>query len=420
MAASLSAPGVAKCGLARSSLGRARMNSSRRVVCNAEHRITLLPGDGIGPEIMDVAVNVLKEVGRVEGESFLFTEALIGGAAIDATGDPYPAETEELCKASDAVLLSCIGGYKWDSLPNPQRPEKGLLRLRASLNAFANLRPAVVLPQLADASTLKPEVVAGVDILIVRELVGGIYFGEPRGFDTRNGERVGYNTDVYSESEVERIARVGFESARKRRGQLCSVEKSNVLEVSQLWKEVVTRVGKDYPDVELSHMYVDNAAMQLIRNPKAFDTIVTGNIFGDILSDEASMLTGSLGMLPSASISDKGPGVYEPVHGSAPDIAGQDKANPLAMVLSAAMMCRYGLNLPKVGALGMRLRVAGRQGRREQRPLQVADRIEAAVTAALDADLRTGDIMQPGKKLVGCREMGEQLVKLLARTSVTA
>lgn len=281
--------------------------------------------------------------------------------------------------------------YKWDSLPNPQRPEKGLLRLRSSLEAFANLRPAVVLPQLADASTLKREVVEGVDIMIVRELVGGIYFGEPRGIEVRNGEKVGYNTDVYSESEVERIARVAFEAARKRSKRLCSVEKSNVLEVSQLWKEVVTRVGKEYPDVELSHMYIDNAAMQLIRNPKFFDTIVTGNIFGDILSDEASMLTGSLGMLPSASISNDGPGVYEPVHGSAPDIAGQDLANPLAMVLSAAMMCRYGLNLPAV-----------------------ADHIEAAVTATLDAGFRTGDIMQPGCKQVGCVEMGEAVLRQLS------
>lgn len=280
--------------------------------------------------------------------------------------------------------------YKWDSLPNAQRPEKGLLRLRSSLNAFANLRPAIVLPQLADASTLKREVVEGVDILIVRELVGGIYFGQPRGIEERNGERVGYNTDVYSESEVERIARVAFEAARKRSGRLCSVEKSNVLEVSQLWKEVVTRVGKDFPDVELSHMYIDNAAMQLIRNPKSFDTIVTGNIFGDILSDEASMLTGSLGMLPSASISNDGPGVYEPVHGSAPDIAGQDIANPAAMVLSAAMMCQYGLNLP-----------------------DVADRIEAAVSAALDAGYRTGDIMQPGCTQVGCKAMGQAILKFV-------
>ncbi|KAI3430350.1 hypothetical protein D9Q98_004945 [Chlorella vulgaris] len=363
----------------------------RSVQVAATHKVTVLAGDGIGPEITDACLKVLTEAARAEGEELAYTPALIGGAAIDATGDPYPAETEAACKASDAVLLACIGGYKWDSLPNAQRPEKGLLRLRASLNAFANLRPAVVLPQLADASTLKREVVEGVDIMIVRELVGGIYFGEPRGFEERNGERVGFNTDVYSESEVERISKVAFEAAMKRGKRLCSVEKSNVLEVSQLWKEVVTRVGKEYPEVELSHMYIDNAAMQLIRNPKYFDTIVTGNIFGDILSDEASMLTGSLGMLPSASISEPGkPGIYEPVHGSAPDIAGEDKANPLAMVLSAAMMCRYGLGLPKV-----------------------ADRLEAAVTAALDAGFRTGDIMQPGCTQVGCRKMGEVLLQQL-------
>lgn len=326
----------------------------------------------------------------------MFTEAAIGGAAIDAVGDPYPAATEQICKESDAVLLACIGGYKWDSLPNAQRPEKGLLRLRSSLNAFANLRPAVVLPQLADASTLKREVVEGVDIMIIRELVGDLYFGEPRGIEVRNGERVGFNTMIYSESEVDRIARVAFETAMKRGKRLCSVEKSNVLETSQLWKDVVIEVAKEYPEVELTHMYIDNAAMQLIRNPKFFDTIVTGNIFGDILSDEASMLTGSLGMLPSASISSPGkPGIYEPVHGSAPDIAGQDQANPLAMVLSAAMMCRYGLNLPGV-----------------------ADRLEAAVTAALDGGYRTGDIMQPGCTQVGCREMGEVVLKLVGEAAV--
>jgi 3-isopropylmalate dehydrogenase len=350
-----------------------------------------LPGDGIGPEIMAVAIDLLNAAGAKEGEEFVFTEALIGGAAVDAANNPYPPETEAACKASDAVLLAAIGGYKWDDLPYDMKPEKGLLRLRASLNAFANLRPAVVLPQLADASTLKPEVVAGVDILIVRELVGGIYFGEPRGIEERNGERVGYNTDIYSESEVQRIARVAFEAARKRGGKLCSVDKANVLEVSRLWKETVQALGdSQYSDVELSHMFIDNAAMQLIRNPKSFDTIVTGNIFGDILSDEASMLTGSLGMLPSASISDDGPGIFEPVHGSAPDIAGQDLANPLAMVLSAAMMCRYGLDLPKV-----------------------ADRLEEAVTQVLDLGFRTGDIMQDGKEQIGCKRMGEELMKLV-------
>lgn len=361
------------------------------VAVKATHNVTILPGDGIGPEIMSVATDVLKIAGDTEGENFNFTEALIGGAAVDAANDPYPKETEELCKASDAVLLSAIGGYKWDDLPYDMKPEKGLLRLRASLNAFANLRPAIVLPQLADASTLKREVVEGVDILIVRELVGGIYFGEPRGIEERNGERVGFNTDVYSESEVRRIARVAFEAAKKRNGKLCSVDKSNVLEVSRLWKETVTALGEaEYPEVELSHMFIDNAAMQLIRNPKSFDTIVTGNIFGDILSDEASMLTGSLGMLPSASISDNGPGIFEPVHGSAPDIAGQDLANPLAMVLSAAMMCRYGLDIPSV-----------------------ADKLEAAVTKVLDEGYRTGDIMQDGCKKVGCKEMGKLLLENL-------
>ncbi|KAL3163022.1 hypothetical protein ABBQ32_009449 [Trebouxia sp. C0010 RCD-2024] len=375
-------------------LPRAHLTFSRRhlvqrpvTTCMA-HKVTVLPGDGIGPEITKVALQALEAAGQLEHEQFDFSEQLIGGAAIDATGQPLPDETLQACKNSDAVLLAAIGGYQWDSLPADQRPERGLLALRAGLNAFANLRPAIVLPQLADASSLKREVVEGTDIMIVRELVGGIYFGEPRGFKTNEeGDKVGFNTMIYSEPEVERIAKVAFESAQKRKGKLCSVEKSNVLEVSQLWKEVVTRVGKEYPDVELTHMYIDNAAMQLLRNPKVFDTIVTGNIFGDILSDEASMLTGSLGMLPSASISIGGPGIFEPVHGSAPDIAGQDKANPMAMVLSAAMMCRYGLNLPKV-----------------------ADRLEQAVTAALDAGYRTGDLMSSGMKQVGCIEIGEILV----------
>jgi len=320
-----------------------------------------------------------------------FTEALIGGAAIDATGSPFPEESLDLCKSSDAVLLSAIGGYKWDTLPPQQRPEKGLLALRSSLNAFANLRPAEVLPQLVDASTLKKEVVEGVDIMIVRELVGDLYFGEPRGFGTNdNGDKYGYNTMIYSVPEIQRIAKVAFEIAMVRDKRLCSVEKSNVLEASMLWKEVVTEMSADYPEVELSHMYVDNAAMQLIRAPKAFDTIVTGNIFGDILSDAASMCTGSLGMLPSASISSDGPGIYEPVHGSAPDIAGQDKANPLAMILSAAMMCKYGLDMP-----------------------EVSDRLRNAVIAALDAGYRTGDLMSEGKTLVGCAEMGDMVTRFV-------
>ncbi|KDD74062.1 isocitrate/isopropylmalate dehydrogenase [Helicosporidium sp. ATCC 50920] len=280
--------------------------------------------------------------------------------------------------------------YKWDSLPSAQRPEKGLLRLRSSLGCFANLRPAVVLPQLADASTLKRSVVEGVDILIVRELVGGIYFGQPRGIETRNGERVGFSTDVYSESEIVRIARVAFELSQRRQSRLVSVDKANVLEVSQLWREVVSRLGREeYPEVQLSHMYVDNAAMQLIRDPRAFDTVLTNNMFGDILSDEAAMLTGSLGMLPSASVGDGSlPGVFEPCHGSAPDIAGQDLANPLAMILSAAMLCRHGLGLPAV-----------------------ADRLEAAVTATLDAGFRTGDIAQEGCRSVGCAAMGRAVLE---------
>jgi len=355
------------------------------------YRITLLPGDGIGPEIMTVAVAVLKRVGELSGIEFQFREALMGGAAIDATGNPLPNETLAVCKDSDAVLLAAIGGYKWDTLPNAQRPEKGLLNLRAGMELFANLRPATILPQLIDASSLRREVVEGVDIMVVRELTGGIYFGQPRGiFASETGERRGVNTMVYSESEIDRIGRVAFETAQKRKGRLCSVDKSNVLEVSQLWRERITQLSSEYPDVELSHLYVDNAAMQLVRSPKQFDTIVTGNLFGDILSDAAAMLTGSIGMLPSASLGASGPGLFEPVHGSAPDIAGQDKANPIAQVLSAAMMLRYGLNEP-----------------------EAADRIEQAVFTVLDAGYRTGDILSEGMKAVGCQAMGEALLSAL-------
>jgi 3-isopropylmalate dehydrogenase len=358
----------------------------------ANYRITLLPGDGIGPEILDVAVAVLHRIGEKLGLQFEFKTALMGGAAIDATGVPLPDETLAMCRDSDAVLLAAIGGYKWDTLPNELRPERGLLGLRSGLGLFANLRPATILPQLIDASSLKREVVEGVDILVVRELTGGIYFGQPRGiFATETGEKRGVNTMVYSESEVERIGRVAFEAARKRGGRLCSVDKSNVLEVSQLWRDCITELSAEYSDVELSHLYVDNAAMQLLRAPKQFDTIVTGNLFGDILSDAAAMLTGSIGMLPSASLGVAGtPGVFEPVHGSAPDIAGQDKANPIAQVLSAAMMLRYGLNEPAA-----------------------ADAIEAAVQKVLDAGYRTGDIMSPGMKAVGCKAMGEALLAAL-------
>lgn len=356
------------------------------------YRITLLPGDGIGPEIMAVAVDVMKVIGRQLDISWEFSEALIGGAAIDATGDPLPDETLEKCRDSDAVLLAAIGGYKWDNLPRHQRPETGLLGLRAGLGLFANLRPATILPQLIDASSLKREVVEGVDIMVVRELTGGIYFGQPKGvFTTETGQKRGVNTMAYTEAEIDRIARVAFETARKRGGKLCSVDKANVLEVSQLWRDRLIEVAVDYPDVELSHLYVDNAAMQLLRAPKQFDTIVTGNLFGDILSDAAAMLTGSIGMLPSASLGDSGPGVFEPVHGSAPDIAGQDKANPLAQVLSVAMMLRYGLN-----------------------QATAADRIEQAVLRVLDQGDRTGDIMSEGMNLLGCQAMGEALIKALA------
>lgn len=358
-----------------------------------QYRIALLPGDGIGPEIIQVAVEVLKLVGEQLNIGFTFQEALIGGAAIDAIGEPLPEKTLEICRHSDAVLLAAIGGYKWDNLPRHQRPETGLLGLRAGLGLFANLRPAKILPQLIDASSLKREVVEGVDIMVVRELTGGIYFGQPKGiFSSETGEKRGVNTMAYAESEIDRIGRVAFETAQKRRNKLCSVDKANVLEVSQLWRDRITALASEYPDVELTHMYVDNAAMQLVRNPKQFDTIVTGNLLGDILSDEAAMLTGSIGMLPSASLGASGAGVYEPVHGSAPDIAGQDKANPLAQVLSAAMMLRYGLNQP-----------------------EAADRIEQAVLRVLDRGDRTGDIMSPGMNLLGCRAMGKALIEELTK-----
>ncbi len=357
------------------------------------YRITLLPGDGIGPEIMTVAVDVLKVVAQQEGLNLEFKSALIGGAAYEATGEPLPAATLEQCKQSDGVLLAAIGGYQWDTLPRHLRPETGLLGLRAGLGLFANLRPAAVLPQLVDASSLKREIVEGVDMMVVRELTGGVYFGEPKGiFTTETEEKRGVNTMAYTESEIDRIAKVGFETARKRTKKLCSVDKANVLEVSQLWRDRVTLMAAAYPDVELTHMYVDNAAMQLVRAPKQFDTIVTSNLFGDILSDAAAMLTGSIGMLPSASLGATGLGVFEPVHGSAPDIAGQDKANPLAQVLSAAMLLRYGLNQPGV-----------------------ADRIERSVSKVLDLGYRTGDIMSAGMTQVGCQAMGKILIEALQR-----
>ncbi|MBF2016117.1 MAG: 3-isopropylmalate dehydrogenase [Rivularia sp. T60_A2020_040] len=357
------------------------------------YRITLLPGDGIGPEIMAVAVDVLKVVGKKFDIQFEFQEALIGGAAIDETGEPLPETTLKTCRDSDAVLLAAIGGYKWDELPSNQRPEAGLLGLRAGLELFANLRPAKIIPQLIDASTLKKEVVEGVDIMVVRELTGGIYFGKPKGiFDTETGEKRGINTMAYTEAEIERIGKVALETARKRGGKLCSVDKANVLEVSQLWRTTMTQLAQEYPDVELSHLYVDNAAMQLVRAPKQFDTIVTGNLFGDILSDAAAMLTGSIGMLPSASLGASSPGVFEPVHGSAPDIARQDKANPLAQILSAAMMLRYGLN-----------------------QADAANHIEETVLQVLQNGFRTGDIMSSGMNQVGCRAMGEAMIQTLEK-----
>lgn len=354
--------------------------------------ITLLPGDGIGPEIMAVAVQVLKAIAHQHDLEFSFQEAPIGGVAIDATGSPLPDDTLKLCQHSDAVLLAAIGGYQWDNLPRHQRPETGLLGLRAGLQLFANLRPAKILPQLVDASSLKREIVEDVDIMVVRELTGGIYFGEPKGiFASETGAQRGVNTMAYTDSEIDRIGKVAFETAQKRQGRLCSVDKANVLEVSQLWRDRITEMASSFPQVELSHMYVDNAAMQLIRWPKQFDTVVTGNLFGDILSDAAAMLTGSIGMLPSASLGADGPGVYEPVHGSAPDIAGEDKANPMAQVLSAAMMLRYGLNQPAA-----------------------ADQIEQAVMRVLDQGYRTGDIMAAGMTPVGCKAMGDLLLKALS------
>jgi len=347
------------------------------------YKIAVLPGDGIGKEITPEAVEALKKVGGKCGLSFEFEEALIGGCAIDATGGPFPELTQRLVKASDAVLLGAVGGPKWEGLDYSIRPERGLLGLREVLGTFANLRPAKVYPMLADASTLKKEVIEGIDIMVVRELTGGLYFGRPKGIEKLpDGTERGVNTLTYTTPEIERIAKVAFDVAGKRRKKVTSVDKANVLESTELWRRVVSEVHKGYPDVELGHMYVDNCAMQLIRNPRQFDVIVTENMFGDILSDEASMLTGSIGMLPSASVGGK-VGIFEPIHGSAPDIAGQDKANPIATILSVAMMLRYSFNQEKA-----------------------ADVIEEAVLKVLEKGYRTGDIMQPGMKLVGTREMG--------------
>jgi len=354
-------------------------------------KIAVLPGDGIGPEITAQAVKVLNALATKKSLALELQQASIGGAGYEAAGDPLPYDTLKLAKESDAVLLGAVGDWKYDSLPRDKRPERGLLRIRKELNLFANLRPALLYPELASASTLKPEVVSGLDIMIVRELTGDIYFGQPRGISTlENGEREGVNTMRYSESEIRRIGHVAFQIAMKRNRKVCSVDKANVLETTELWRQIMIEVAKEYPEVELSHMYVDNAAMQLVRAPKQFDVMVTGNIFGDILSDEASMLTGSIGMLPSASLDANNKGMYEPSHGSAPDIAGKDVANPLATILSAAMMMRYTFN-----------------------DEANADMIENAVKQALAQGYRTADIWTEGTNRVKCSEMGDAVVAAL-------
>lgn len=353
-------------------------------------KILVLPGDGIGPEIVAEAVKVLNRL-IASGLDVELENGVVGGAAYDAEGHPLPEKTLAQARAADAILLGAVGGPRYESLERALRPEQGLLGLRSELKLFSNLRPAILYPQLAEASTLKAEVVSGLDIMIVRELTGGIYFGRPRGIRTlENGEKEGFNTLVYRESEIERIGRSAFAIARKRNKRVCSVDKANVLEVTELWRQVMIRVGKDYPDVELSHMYVDNAAMQLVRAPKQFDVIVTTNMFGDILSDAAAMLTGSIGMLPSASLDAEGKGMYEPIHGSAPDIAGRGVANPLATILSVAMMLRYSFGLA-----------------------ELADRIETAVGKVLDQGMRTADIAAQGQSSVGTAEMGDAVVAAL-------
>lgn len=356
------------------------------------YKIALVPGDGIGPDVMAEAVRVLDKIGEKYGHQFQYTTVLAGGAAIDAVGECLPQDTVDVCKNSDAVLLGAVGGWKWDTLPGDQRPERALLGLRKELGLFANLRPALLFEELAEACPLKPEIIeGGLDLVVVRELTGGIYFGEKGFKDTELG-RAAYDVEQYSEEEVRRIAVVAFDMAMKRGRKLTSVDKANVLESSRLWRRVVTEVSGDYPEVELNHMYIDNAAMQLVRNPKQFDVIVTSNIFGDILSDEASMITGSIGMLPSASLAKGNFGMYEPVHGSAPDIAGQNKANPMAAILSAAMMLRYTFGLSRE-----------------------ADDVEAAVKSVLAAGFRTSDIMSPGKEPLGTKEAGDQIVAAIEK-----
>ncbi|NIN33693.1 MAG: 3-isopropylmalate dehydrogenase [Gammaproteobacteria bacterium] len=354
-------------------------------------KILVLPGDGIGPEIIAEAEKVLQALITDHELKLQIDHGAIGGHGVDVSGKPLPEETLEKARASDAVLLGAVGGPKWETIERSLRPERGLLAIRSGLGLYANLRPAIVHSALADASTLRPEIVAGLDIMIVRELTGGIYFGEPRGMRrTSDNLREGFNTLVYNEAEIRRIAGMAFEVARKRSGKICSVDKANVLEATELWREVVTEVAADYPDVSLQHMYVDNAAMQLVRDPKQFDVIVTTNMFGDILSDLASMLTGSIGMLPSASLNQTGQGLYEPIHGSAPDIAGQNKANPLATILSVAMMLRYSLN-----------------------EISHANRIEAAVKKVLANGLRTPDICRSGDQAISTTDMGNAIVAAL-------
>lgn len=352
-------------------------------------KICLLPGDGIGPEILAQGVLCLKAAAAKFDQDFIFQEELIGGSAIDKYGKPCPENTIKACLESDAVYMGSVGGPKWDACSPALRPEKGLLELRKAMRIFANLRPARMWPELTQACLLRPDIAAkGIDLIVVRELIGDIYFGEPRGIEERNGERVGFNTMLYSESEIRRIAAMAFKLAAGRGKKVVSVDKSNVLETSRLWREIVNAVHEDYKDVELSHMYVDNAAMQLVKDPSQFDVLLTGNIFGDILSDEAAVITGSLGMLPSASLGESGPGLFEPIHGSAPDIAGKDLANPLATILSGAMLLRIGLNLPNA-----------------------AQAVEKAVEDTLKAGYRTPDIMEPGKIQVGCKAMGEEVAK---------
>ena len=353
-------------------------------------KILILPGDGIGKEIVAQALKVINLLNANHGMSMNLVEGVIGGSAYDETGSPLPKETIVTAKECDSILLGAVGGPQWESLERELRPERGLLGIRAELDLFSNIRPAILYPQLANASTLKNEVVSGLDLMIVRELVGGIYFGQPRGIKTKDGERFGVNSATYSESEIARIGHSAFQIAQKRNKRLCSIDKANVLEVCELWREVMEEVSQNYPDVELSHMYVDNAAMQLVREPKQFDVMVTSNLFGDILSDCAAMLTGSIGMLPSASLNKNNYGMYEPIHGSAPDIAGKDIANPLATILSVSMMLRYSLN---------------------QAPL--ADKINSAVNVVLDQGYRTKDIAAVGDKIVGTEEMGDLIVAVI-------